>query len=73
MARQIRHFTDGNKLEQEQTETKTNMSADQIDLLCEHCGQTLSAFLHEMAENNAKLVCPNCGESRDSTNGGGVK
>jgi predicted RNA-binding Zn-ribbon protein involved in translation (DUF1610 family) len=44
------------------------MSADQIDLLCEHCGQTLSVFLHEMAERNAKVVCPNCGESRDSTN-----
>jgi predicted RNA-binding Zn-ribbon protein involved in translation (DUF1610 family) len=47
---------------------ENNMSADQIDFLCEHCGQTLSAFLHEMAERNAKVVCPNCGESRDSTN-----
>jgi DNA-directed RNA polymerase subunit RPC12/RpoP len=44
------------------------MGNDQIDLLCEHCGQTLSAFLHEMAEKNAKVVCPNCGGSHDHTN-----
>ncbi len=31
-------------------------------LLCNHCGQTFSAFLHEMAEKNAKVVCPNCRE-----------
>jgi DNA-directed RNA polymerase subunit RPC12/RpoP len=42
------------------------MSAEQTDLLCEHCGQTFSAFLHEMAEKNAKVVCPNCGGSHDS-------
>jgi uncharacterized Zn finger protein len=41
------------------------MSADQIDVLCKHCGQALSAFLHEMAERNAKVMCLNCGESRD--------
>jgi DNA-directed RNA polymerase subunit RPC12/RpoP len=41
------------------------MSAGQTDLLCEHCGQTFSAFLHEMAEKNAKVVCPNCGGSGD--------
>jgi DNA-directed RNA polymerase subunit RPC12/RpoP len=39
------------------------MSEDQIDLLCEHCGQTFSAFLHQMAEKNEKVVCPNCGAS----------
>jgi len=42
------------------------MRAEQTDLLCEHCGQTFSAFLHEMAEKNAKVVCPNCGGSHDS-------
>ena len=42
------------------------MSEDSMDLLCEHCGQTFSAFLHEMAEKNEKVVCPNCRESRDS-------
>jgi uncharacterized Zn finger protein (UPF0148 family) len=41
------------------------MSADQIDVSCGHGGQALSAFLHEMAEKNAKVVCPSCGESRD--------
>jgi len=41
------------------------MGDDQIDLLCEHCGQALSAFLHEIAEKNAKVVCPNCGGSND--------
>jgi DNA-directed RNA polymerase subunit RPC12/RpoP len=36
--------------------------SDPIDLLCEHCGQTFSVFLHEMAEQNAKVVCPHCGK-----------
>ena len=33
--------------------------SDSIDQLCEKCGQTFSAFLHEMAEQNEKVVCPN--------------
>ena len=41
------------------------MSDDQIDLLCGHCNQTFSTFLHELAEKNAKVVCPNCGGSHD--------
>jgi len=41
------------------------MSADQIDLLCKHCGQTFSAFLHEMADHNAKVTCPSCGKPHD--------
>ncbi len=41
------------------------MSTDSIDLLCKHCSQTFSAFLHDLAEKNAKVVCPNCGESHD--------
>ncbi len=39
--------------------------SDEIDMLCEECGQTFSAFLHEMADKNAKVVCPNCRASRD--------
>lgn len=41
------------------------MSNDSIDRLCENCGQTFSAFLHEMAEQNEKVVCPNCRANRD--------
>ncbi|MGA7079264.1 MAG: hypothetical protein WBQ43_21090 [Terriglobales bacterium] len=44
---------------------KDLMMTDSIDLLCERCGQTFSAFLHEMAEQNEKVVCPNCRTSRD--------
>jgi hypothetical protein len=39
--------------------------SDEIDMLCEKCGQTFSAFLHEMADQNEKVVCPNCRASRD--------
>jgi len=42
------------------------MSDDSIDLLCEHCGQAFSAFLHEMAEKNAQVTaCPSCGKAHD--------
>jgi len=42
------------------------MSDEKVDLLCEHCGQAFSAFLHEMAEHNAKVTsCPNCGKPND--------
>jgi hypothetical protein len=41
------------------------MSSDSIDRLCEHCGQTFSTFLHEFAEKNEKVVCPNCRANRD--------
>jgi hypothetical protein len=40
----------------------TNASNDSIERLCNHCGQTFSAFLHEMADKNAQVVCPNCRE-----------
>jgi hypothetical protein len=39
------------------------MSDDQLDLLCEHCGQTFSKFMHDLAAKNAEVVCPNCGEN----------
>jgi hypothetical protein len=41
------------------------MSDDQIDVWCGHCNQTFSTFLHELAEKNAQVVCPNCGQSHD--------
>jgi len=41
------------------------MSDDMIDALCENCGQTFSAFLHQMADKNSKVVCPNCLENPD--------
>jgi Zn finger protein HypA/HybF involved in hydrogenase expression len=41
----------------------TNMSDDKLDLLCEDCGQAFSDFLHEMADQNAKVTtCPKCGK-----------
>lgn len=36
------------------------MSEDTIDQLCEDCGATFSAFLHQMADKNERVVCPNC-------------
>ncbi len=45
--------------------TSSDMSNDTIEALCNHCGQTFSAFLHEMADQNAKVVCPNCRETAD--------
>jgi endogenous inhibitor of DNA gyrase (YacG/DUF329 family) len=41
------------------------MNDETTDLLCPHCGQTFSAFLHEMADHNAKVVCPSCGKAPD--------
>ena len=35
---------------------------DKIDLLCKHCGQAFSTFLHQMEEHNAKVTCPSCGK-----------
>jgi hypothetical protein len=43
----------------------TNLGNDSIEVLCHQCGQTFSTFLHEMADNNAKVVCPNCREGGD--------
>jgi hypothetical protein len=41
------------------------MSNDSIDRLCENCGQTFSTFLHQMADKNEKVVCPNCRVNRN--------
>jgi DNA-directed RNA polymerase subunit RPC12/RpoP len=43
----------------------TFMSEQTVDLLCQNCGQTFSAFLHEMEQQNEKVVCPNCRANRD--------
>jgi hypothetical protein len=33
------------------------------NLVCDDCGEALSAFLQEMAEHNAKVTaCPKCGK-----------
>ena len=45
--------------------TSANVSNDSVELLCHQCGQTFSAFLHEMADKNAKVVCPNCKANAD--------
>ncbi len=39
------------------------MSEDSIEQSCKHCGETFSNFLHEMADQNAKVAtCPKCGK-----------
>jgi DNA-directed RNA polymerase subunit RPC12/RpoP len=53
--------------------TSANANNDSIELLCHQCGQTFSAFLHEMADKNAQVVCPNCRANRDCDRPGGVK
>jgi protein-arginine kinase activator protein McsA len=37
---------------------------DSIDTLCSECGVTFSSFLHQMADKNSKVVCPNCQQNR---------
>ena len=36
------------------------MNEPTIDVLCKNCGQTFTAFLQEMADKNAEVVCPRC-------------
>jgi len=36
------------------------MSEPTIEVLCKNCGQTFTAFLKEMADKNAEVVCPRC-------------
>ncbi len=39
------------------------MSDENIESLCGGCGETLSHFLQEMADQNAKVAtCPKCGK-----------
>ena len=54
------------RIEEQESATRIeNMSAEKIDVLCNHCGQAFSAFLHEMADHNAKVTCPSCGKIHD--------
>jgi|CZLA01.1.fsa_nt_gi DNA-directed RNA polymerase subunit RPC12/RpoP len=45
--------------------TSANASHDSIELLCNHCGKMFSAFLHQMADKNAKVACPDCRKGGD--------
>lgn len=38
------------------------MGEPMVEVLC-NCGQTLTAFLKEMAAKNAEVTCPYCGKS----------
>jgi DNA-directed RNA polymerase subunit RPC12/RpoP len=42
-----------------------NLGGPTIEALCHHCGKEFSAFLHQMEEQNAKVVCPDCGKEND--------
>jgi hypothetical protein len=46
--------------------TSSKGSDEPIDVLCGRCGQVFSTFLHEMADQNAKVVCTNCRDGVDS-------
>jgi uncharacterized Zn-finger protein len=35
------------------------------DVFCKGCGETLTNFLREMEEHNAKIACPHCGKVYD--------
>ncbi len=50
------------RIENMDTEIK-NVDAEKVDLLCPDCGYTFSVFLRDMAEHNAKIVCPKCGRA----------
>ena len=38
------------------------MNQDNLEVLCRHCGETLTTFLKEMSDRNSKVVCPACGQ-----------
>jgi putative FmdB family regulatory protein len=39
------------------------MGEETIEMLCKNCGQTFTAFLKEMADQNAEVTCPYCGKN----------
>jgi predicted Zn finger-like uncharacterized protein len=43
------------------------MNDQKIDQTCKHCGQAFSVFLSEMAEQNRKITCPNCGKANEGS------
>jgi uncharacterized Zn-finger protein len=38
-----------------------DMDEDKIELMCKGCSGAFVTFLHEMAEHNGKITCPQCG------------
>jgi hypothetical protein len=54
------------------TNDRRQMSNEDIDAICRHCGQALKTFLHEMEEHNAEVVCASCGKPQDSSGHGGA-
>jgi len=36
------------------------MAEPTVEVLCPVCGQTFTAFLKDMADKNAEVVCPHC-------------
>ena len=45
---------------------RINMSDEKVDFLCDDCGEAFSAFLHDMADHNAKVTaCPKCGKNHE--------
>jgi predicted sulfurtransferase len=52
--------------EQKSEEQKEDQKDEQtIEKLCDNCGQDFSAFLHQMEEQNAKVVCTTCGKEHE--------
>lgn len=38
------------------------MNANEDNVFCKGCGETLRVFLSQMADHNAEVVCPHCGK-----------
>jgi len=41
-------------------EVQKTMSEPTVEVLCQYCGQTFTAFLKDMADKNDRVVCPHC-------------
>jgi len=52
-------------METEMSTNEKNLGGQTIEALCHHCGKEFSAFLHQMEQQNAKVVCPDCGKEND--------
>jgi uncharacterized Zn-finger protein len=39
------------------------MNINEDDVFCKGCSEVLTAFLREMADHNAEVVCPHCGKT----------
>jgi len=37
---------------------------NKVNFVCKNCGQALTVFFRDMAEHNAKAVCPRCGREQ---------